>query len=259
MALHQRDTGDGDKGKKAALYGDDAEPGAPSHATGHVPPWREQLTVRGLLVSAAVGTMYSVIVMKLNLTTGLNPTLNVSAALISFVMLRGWTQALARLGLAVRPLTRQENTVVQTCAVACYSIGSAGGFGSYLLGLNKKTYELAGTDMEGNVGTKEPGLGWMIGFLLAVSFVGILALVPLRKILVIDYKLTYPSGTATAVLINGFHAPQADEVAKMQVNGFTKYFAISFVWSFFQWFYSGGDNCGFSQFPTLGLRAWKQS
>ncbi|EMS57968.1 putative metal-nicotianamine transporter YSL9 [Triticum urartu] len=70
--------------------------------------------------------MYSVIVMKLNLTTGLNPTLNVSAALISFVMLRGWTQALARLGIPVKPLTRQENTVVQTCAVACYSVGAAG-------------------------------------------------------------------------------------------------------------------------------------
>ncbi|KAM3388564.1 hypothetical protein ACQJBY_010983 [Aegilops geniculata] len=261
MALHQRDDGGGssDARGKAALCDDGAEPGAPAHAAGRVPPWTEQLTLRGLVVSVAVGTMYSVIVMKLNLTTGLNPTLNVSAALISFVMLRGWTQALARLGRIVRPLTRQENTVVQTCAVACYSIGAAGGFGSYLLGLNKKTYEMAGVDMEGNVGTKEPGVGWMMGFLFAVAFVGILALVPLRKILVIDYKLTYPSGTATAVLINGFHASKGDDVAKMQVNGFTKYFAISFFWSFFQWFYSGGDHCGFSQFPTLGLRAWKHS
>lgn len=128
-----------------------------------------------------------------------------------------------------------------------------GGFGSYLLGLNKKTYEMSGVDMEGNVGHKEPGLAWMIGFLFAVSFVGILALVPLRKvggkllhtilllsqvtckrmidstacnlatflspttkfqILVIDYNLIYPSGTATAVLINGFHAAQEDQLAK---------------------------------------------
>ncbi|XP_048532855.1 probable metal-nicotianamine transporter YSL9 isoform X1 [Triticum urartu] len=118
---------------------------------------------------------------------------------------------------------------------------------------------MSGVDMEGNVGHKEPGLAWMIGFLLAVSFVGILALVPLRKILVIDYKLIYPSGTATAVLINGFHAAQEDQLAKMQVKGFTKYFTISFFWSVFQWFFSGGDNCGFSQFPTLGLRAWKHT
>lgn len=77
--------------------------------------------------------------------------------------------------------------------------------------------------------------------------------------MIIDYKLTYPSGTATAVLINGFHTTHGDATAKQQVNGFTKYFAISFFWSFFQWFYSGGDNCGFSQFPTFGLRAWKQT
>ena len=32
--------------------------------------------------------------------------------------------------------------------------------------------------------------------------------------LVIDYKLTYPSGTATAVLINGFHTTRGEENAK---------------------------------------------
>ncbi|EMS63506.1 putative metal-nicotianamine transporter YSL9 [Triticum urartu] len=236
--------------------------------------------------------MYSVIVMKLNLTTGLVPTLNVSAALIAFVLLRAWTKALARLGVAARPFTRQENTVVQTCAVACYGIAvggqcrphiasanlssgdlglrrvlgffpslPTGGFGSYLLALDKNTYEMAGEETEGNVpgSYKEPGIAWMTGFLLAVSFVGIIALVPLRKIMIIDYKLTYPSGTATAVLINGFHTPHGDAMAKQQVSGFTKYFGISFFWSFFQWFYSGGDSCGFSQFPTFGLTAWKHT
>jgi uncharacterized oligopeptide transporter (OPT) family protein len=34
------------------------------------------------------------------------------------------------------------------------------------------------------------------------------------QVLVIDYKLTYPSGTATAVLINGFHTPRGEENAK---------------------------------------------
>jgi len=32
--------------------------------------------------------------------------------------------------------------------------------------------------------------------------------------MVIDYKLAYPSGTATAVLINGFHTPKGDNMAK---------------------------------------------
>ncbi|KAJ0971086.1 hypothetical protein J5N97_019045 [Dioscorea zingiberensis] len=225
-----------------------------------IPPWSKQLTVRGMVASIAIGIMYSVIVMKLNLTTGLVPTLNVSAALLAFVFLRTWTKLARKIGIISTPFTRQENTVVQTCAVACYSIAVGGGFGSYLLGLNKKTYEQAG-DTEGNApgSYKEPEMGWMTGFLFTVSFVGLLALVPLRKIMIIDYKLTYPSGTATAVLINGFHSPDGDKMAKKQVHGFAKYFTISFLWSFFQWFFSGGDGCGFSQFPTFGLKAWKQT
>ncbi|XP_077234302.1 putative metal-nicotianamine transporter YSL9 isoform X2 [Tasmannia lanceolata] len=118
---------------------------------------------------------------------------------------------------------------------ACYSIVVGGGFGSYLLGLSKKTYEQAGVDTDGNIpgSYKEPGIGWMTGFLFIVSFVGLLALVPLRKIMIIDYKLTYPSGTATAVLINGFHTPQGDKMARKQVHGFVKFFTLSFVWAFF--------------------------
>ncbi|KAL5221983.1 hypothetical protein ABZP36_026696 [Zizania latifolia] len=225
-----------------------------------VQPWREQVTVRGIVAAALIGTILSVIVMKLVLTTGLVPTLNVSAALLGFLALRGWTRALERLGFAPRRFTRQENTVVQTCAVACYTIASAGGFGSTLLGMNKKTAELAGNSPGNVAGSyKEPAVGWMAGFLLAICFAGNLSLIPLRKALVVDYKLTYPSGTATAVLINGFHTAHGDKNAKMQVRGFMKYFGFSIIWSFFQWFYTGGDVCGFVQFPTFGLKAWKQT
>lgn len=226
-----------------------------------ITPWSKQITVRGIFASIAIGIIYSVIVMKLNLTTGLVPNLNVSAALLAFVFIRTWTKLLHKAGIVTTPFTRQENTIIQTCAVACYSIAFGGGFGSYMLGLNRKTYEQAGVDTAGNSpkGIKEPGIGWMTGFLFVTAFVGIFALVPLRKIMIIDYKLTYPSGTATAVLINGFHTPKGDEMAKKQVHGFTKFFSLSFLWGFFQWFYSGGTKCGFSQFPTFGLKALENS
>ncbi|XWS61387.1 hypothetical protein CRYUN_Cryun07bG0122100 [Craigia yunnanensis] len=226
-----------------------------------IAPWMKQITIRGLIASLLIGIIYSVIVMKLNLTTGLVPNLNVSAALLAFVFVRSWTKLLQKAGFVSTPFTRQENTLIQTCAVACYSIAVGGGFGSYLLGLNRKTYEQAGVDSEGNNpwSVKEPGIGWMIGFLFVSCFVGLLALVPLRKIMIIDYKLAYPSGTATAVLINGFHTPKGDKIAKKQVHGFLKFFSLSFLWAFFQWFYAGGDRCGFSQFPTFGLKAWKNS
>ncbi|KAH9751526.1 metal-nicotianamine transporter YSL3 [Citrus sinensis] len=229
--------------------------------TKRVPPWTKHMTIRGLIVSLAIGIMYSVIVMKLNLTTGLVPNLNVSAALLAFVFVRTWIKLLHKAGIVSTPFTRQENTIIQTCATACYSIAVGGGFGSYLLGLNRKTYLQAGVDTPGNNpnSTKEPEIGWMTGFLFVSCFVGLLALVPLRKIMVIDYKLTYPSGTATAVLINGFHSSKGNKMAKKQVRGFMKYFSFSFLWAFFQWFFTGGDLCGFVQFPTFGLKAWKNS
>ncbi|KAK9274934.1 hypothetical protein L1049_022190 [Liquidambar formosana] len=223
-------------------------------------PWTKQLTVRGLIASIVIGSIYSVVAMKLNLSTGLTPNLNISAALLAFIFIRTWTKVLQKAGYESAPFTRQENTMIQTCAVACYSIAVGGGFGSYLLGLNKKTYLLAGVNTEGNSpeSYKEPGIGWMSAFLFLVCFVGLFVLIPLRKILIIDYKLIYPSGTATAVLINGFHN-QADKMARKQVRGFLKFFSLSFLWGFFQWFYAAKEDCGFSQFPTFGLRAWKQT
>lgn len=91
-----------------------------------VSPWRRQITIRGLIASLVIGIIYSVIVMKLNLTTGLVPNLNVSAALLAFVFVRTWTKLLQKAGIVSTPFTRQENTIIQTCAVACYSIAVGG-------------------------------------------------------------------------------------------------------------------------------------
>lgn len=225
-----------------------------------IPSWKEQLSIRGIFVSFVIGTIFSIIVMNLNLTTGLAPTMTVPAGLLGFVFMKSWSKILVKCGLLKVPFTRQENTIIQTCIVACYSLSYGGGFGSYLLGLNRKTYEQAGVNTPGNTPdtVKEPTIGVLIGYLLLVTFLGIFALVPLRKVLIIDYKLTYPSGTATAVLINGFHSPHTDKVARNQVRCFSKYFTLSFLWGFFQWFFTGGDDCGFAHLPFFGLYARKQ-
>ncbi|CAN6245208.1 unnamed protein product [Urochloa humidicola] len=220
-----------------------------------VPSWREQLTLRALVVSALLAVMFSVIVMKLNLTTGIIPSLNVSAGLLGFFFVRMWTAAVERMGFLRQPFMRQENTVIQTCVVSAYGIAFSGGFGSYLFGMSEKIARQATEAKDAN-NIKDPNLGWMIGFLFLVSFIGLLALVPLRKIMIVDYKLTYPSGTATAYLINGFHTPEGAKLAKKQVKTLGKYFVFSFFWGFFQWFYTAGDECGFKNFPTLGLEAY---
>lgn len=91
-------------------------------------PWTKQITLRGVISSIVIGSIYSVIAMKLNLTTGITPNLNVSAALLAFVFMRTWTKMLQKLGITSTPFTRQENTMIQTCSVACYSIAVGGRF-----------------------------------------------------------------------------------------------------------------------------------
>jgi hypothetical protein len=103
-----------------------------------VPSWREQLTLRAFVVSALLAVMFSVIVMKLNLTTRIIPSLNVSAGLLGFFFVRMWTTAAERMGFLRQPFTRQENTVIQTCVVSAYGIAFSGGFGSYLFGMSEK-------------------------------------------------------------------------------------------------------------------------
>jgi hypothetical protein len=63
-------------------------------------------------------------------------------------------------------------------------VGVRAGFGSSTLGLNRRTYEAAGVSTPGNVpgSVKEPGVGWITGFLVASSFGGLLTLIPLRKV-----------------------------------------------------------------------------
>ncbi|KAL5978305.1 hypothetical protein ACLOJK_029422 [Asimina triloba] len=157
--------------------------------------------------------MFSVIVMKFNLTTGIIPSLNIAAGLLGFFFVKTQTKLLEKLGLLQQLFTRQENTNI-----------------------------------------KNPALGWMIGFLFVVSFLGLFSVTPRRKIMIIDYKLIYPSGTTTAHLINSFHTPQEAKLAKKQVKVLIRFFSFSFMWGFFQWFSKAGGDCGFASFPTFDLK-----
>ena len=91
-----------------------------------IPDWKDQITIRGLGVSALLGTLFCIITHKLNLTVGIIPSLNVAAGLLGFFFVKSWTSVLSKFGFSVKPFTRQENTVIQTCVVACYGLAFSG-------------------------------------------------------------------------------------------------------------------------------------
>ncbi|AQK79115.1 putative metal-nicotianamine transporter YSL6 [Zea mays] len=127
-----------------------------------VPSWREQLTLRAFVVSALLAVMFSVIVMKLNLTTGIIPSLNVSAGLLGFFFVRMWTAAAERMGFLRQPFTRQENTVIQTCVVSAYGITFSGGFGSYLFEMSEKIAKQATTVYHGGTNFGRTGASYVL-------------------------------------------------------------------------------------------------
>ncbi|CAN6234812.1 unnamed protein product [Urochloa humidicola] len=237
-------------------------PGGAAAATA-APPWREQLTLRGVAVAAALGALLSVVIHRLNLTVGVIPALNVASGLLAFFLAAAWRAVAGRMGLGRGPpFTRQENTVIQTCAIACAGIAFSGCSASYIFAMDRKTYELVGPDYPGNraVDVRDPSLGWMISFLFLIALLGPFSIVILRKVMVIDYKLTFPGGTATALMINSLHGKTEGDLAGKKVNCLVKYMSLSFGWSFFKWFFSGvGDSCGFDNFPTFGLVAFQNT
>lgn len=80
-----------------------------------------------------------------------------------------------------------------------------GGFASYLLGLNRRTYELTGVNTQGNNprGIKEPGVGWMTSFLFVTSFIGLVVLVPLRKV-ISDFLRSYVDLKARVLIMKWY-------------------------------------------------------
>ncbi|CAI0378108.1 unnamed protein product [Linum tenue] len=193
-----------------------------------VPSLWQQLTFRAIFASALLSLVFNFIVCKLNLTTGVIPSLNVAAGLLGFAMLKGYTELLNRFGFLKQPFTRQENTVIQTCIVASSGIAFSSGTASYLLGMSPvvaKQGETGNTPLN----VKELSVGWIMGFLLLVSFVGLFSIVLLRKVMILKYKLTYPSGTATAHLINSFHTPKGAALAKFFFDFSATYVGVGMI------------------------------
>ncbi|KAM0821543.1 hypothetical protein ACQ4PT_072127 [Festuca glaucescens] len=223
-----------------------------------LPPWTQQVTLRAVVASLALGVVFSGVMMNLVFTSGIIPTLNISAGLLGFFLLRAWTRLLDQLGVSYSPFTRHENAVVQTCVVACASMTYSGGFGSYLLAMDHRTAEKINTGDFVGKNVSEPTFPRMMAYYFLVSFVGLLAIVPMRKTMIIRHRLTFPSGSATAHLINSFHTPNGAMQAKKQVSLMIRSCLGSLFMSIFQWLYTGGPHCGLTAFPSFGLQAFNR-
>ncbi|RWR78685.1 putative metal-nicotianamine transporter YSL7 isoform X1 [Cinnamomum micranthum f. kanehirae] len=149
--------------------------------------WRDSPTVRGLFSSVILGTLFTFIVMNFNLTTGYVPSLNAGAGLLGFFFTKTWMKVSAKLGFKQCPFKRQENTVMKTCIVAASGVALSGGLASNMFAMSQMVAFQTGEE-HNPADIKNPNMGWMIAFVFAVSFIGVILAEPLRKVeIMIDF------------------------------------------------------------------------
>lgn len=196
------DDNDGEGGEGGDRAGDAkldlGNPDDADHLAVEDGPWYRQITLRSLVFGTLLGVLFAVITNKLNLTAGIIPSLGMAATLLGYFAMNGWSRLVRRCGFESAPFSQQENTMMQTFISACAGAAFSGGFGSYLIAMDRQSYENVGTGTPGNrpEDVFEPSLARTIPYMFCISFVGIFMLVQLRKRFIIDYDLPYPSGTA---------------------------------------------------------------
>lgn len=143
------------------------------------PPREPDLTLRALGSGLLVGTLLCVANLYTGLTAGIWDSGHVTACILAFALVSG-------------RMTRSENNVAQTAASAAGAAPAAAG----LLGAIPALQLL---------GTKVPGWGIAVwGFSLGT--LGILLGVLLRHRLLEEEQLPFPTGVATAEVIEALHA-----------------------------------------------------
>lgn len=88
-----------------------------------------------------------------------------------------------------------------------------GGFGTYLTGMSYQTYLNLDRDGAGLNSTAptppntyyDPELSRTIPYLLLTAVLGTFMLTQMRKLMIIDWRLPFPSGTASGIMLTSFH------------------------------------------------------
>ncbi|KAL1708200.1 OPT oligopeptide transporter protein-domain-containing protein [Schizophyllum commune] len=148
-----------------------------------------EFTGKAVVIGLAIGCLLCFTNLYFGLQTGWISMMSLQSALIGFLISR----------LLPTPLSAQELIVVQTTAVATGTMPLAAGFVGILPAL--------GLLSEDRDGVPPIHLSWWnaIAWSLSVAFFGVFLSPPIRKQVIIEEKLAFPSGTATAQLISVLH------------------------------------------------------
>eukprot|EP00122_Pirum_gemmata_P011593 Pgem_evm1s10741 len=240
--------------------------------------WRLGVTPRAIIMGIVVGILCTFMLLKIILwNSASTPGWSLPAVLISYVILKLFHKLMARFGRNVLPMSKYELVCIQTITVAITSVTSGMGYGTYFAALLPNciasyegyTYEQvqANSTILDNLPTETVAFKWVnvLGFAACLAFTSVNLVTVLRKMMIVHYRLPFPSPSATALLITSFVQPQGKE-RERKINIFAGVGGAFFLWACLSWVFAGAveyaggsSNCSAFAMPVLGLTALRYS
>ncbi|MEQ1568541.1 MAG: OPT family oligopeptide transporter [Myxococcota bacterium] len=154
-----------------------------------------QLTVRAVLVGSALGFVLAFTNLYVGLMTGWGLGVAITACILSYALWNG----LLRVGLAKTPLTILETNCMQsTASAAGYSTGST------MISAVAALLMLSATD--DNPQGQHLSFGVLMLWTGFLAVLGISVAVPMKRTLINNERLKFPSGTAAAVTLQSLYS-----------------------------------------------------
>lgn len=162
-----------------------------------------QLTVRALLMGSTLGFLLAFTNVYVGLKAGWALGVALTACVVSFTT---WT-ALLKVGLAKSPMTILESNCMQSTA-------SAAGFATTPLVVSAFPAMLMLSATPANPGGTQLHWALVAAWVLCVAALGVLMAIPMKRGMINRERLTFPSGTATAVLLQSLYSESVEALAK---------------------------------------------
>ncbi|KAJ3808682.1 OPT oligopeptide transporter protein-domain-containing protein [Lentinula aff. lateritia] len=163
-----------------------------------------EFSLPAIIIGLLIGCLLCFTNLYFGLQTGFISMMSLQSALIGFLVSK----------MLPTPLTPQEIILVQTTATATGTMPLAAGFVGIIPAL--------GLIDEERDGSPPIHLTWVagIGWSCAVAFFGVFLSPPIRKQVIIEEELAFPSGTATAQLISVLHKLPPPNTSLRRRNGY---------------------------------------
>jgi OPT family oligopeptide transporter len=167
-----------------------------------------QLTLRSLLMGTVLGFFLSFTNIYVGLKTGWFLGVNLTACILSFT----FSSTMSKAGWSRSPMTVLENTcAVSTASSAGYATGN-----TLVSAIPAMLMLTVSAENPGGVHKPWYILGPWIFFL---ALLGVTIAIPLKRSLINQERLKFPSGTAAAVTLQGLYSRGSEALAKARMLG----------------------------------------